>query len=96
MLVRIRFSKSLKVGRQRRKNQRIALALGAMLTPATLMALVLAVWRLAADLNLARSFAIETGPFSHWQVWLAVALLLQIISRALNRYYGTGEDATAS
>jgi hypothetical protein len=95
MLVRIRFGKPLKVGKRRRKNQRFALALGAMMTPVALMALVLAAWRLAADLNWTKSFAIASGPFSHWQVWLGLGILVQLLSRALNRY-GNGEDSALS
>ena len=95
MLVRIRFGKPAKVGRQRRKNQRFALALGAIMTPAALMALVLAAWRIAADLNWTKSFAIDSGPFSHWQVWLIAAALLQLGSRLLNRY-ASGEDPAVS
>ena len=96
MLVRIRFGKPAKVGKQHRKNQRFALALGAIMTPAALMALALAVWRVAADLNWAKSFAISSGPFSHWQVWLGAAILLQLASRALNRYGSDGDAAVCT
>jgi len=95
MVVRIRFGKGPKVRRKRGKNQRIALAAAALLTPAALTACVLALWRIAADLNWASSFAIPTGIFSHWQVWLGAAVALQFCSRVLNRY-GKGRDQTAS
>ena len=39
------------------------------------MALALACWRIAADLNWTGSFAISSGLFSHWQAWLAAASL---------------------
>lgn len=68
------------------KPRRFAFALAALLTPAALMAAVLACWRLAADLNWTREFAISTGPFSHWQVWIAMAAILQIAASKLNRY----------
>jgi hypothetical protein len=86
MIVRIRFGPGAKVGRQRRKNRRLALAAAALLTPAALMALVLGLWRIAADLAWTREFAIREGPLSHWQVWIACAVVLQIINWLLNRY----------
>jgi hypothetical protein len=59
------------------------------------VASVLALWRIAADLNFANSFAIASGLFSHWQVWLAAAILLQLCSRVLNRYGRGGKAATS-
>jgi len=95
MKVRIRFSRGPRVGRFHRKNKRLALALGALLNPATVMACILALWRLAADLHWTNTFAISSGLFSHWQVWMAAAALLHFCSRALNRY-GRGGDAPAA
>jgi hypothetical protein len=95
MVVRIRFGKGPKVSRKRGKNQRMALAVAALLTPAALTACVLAVWRIAAGLNWTNSFAISSGIFSHWQVWLGAAVALQLCSRLLNRY-GKGGDQPAS
>jgi hypothetical protein len=95
MVVRIRFGKGPKVSRKRGKNQRVALAVAALLTPAALTACVLGLWRIAADLNWTNSFAIPTGIFSHWQVWLGAAAGLQLCSRVLNRY-GKGGDQPAS
>lgn len=73
----------------------MALVVAALLTPIGLIAFVLAIWRVAADLNWANSFAIPTGLFSHWQVWLGAAALLQAASYLLNRY-GSGGDAATS
>jgi hypothetical protein len=100
MVVRIRFAKGPKirinqVTDQPAKNRQAASALAALLTPVGLIALVLAIWRVAADLNWANSFAIPTGLFSHWQVWLAAAALVQFCSYLLNRY-GNGDDAATS
>lgn len=64
----------------------MALAAAALLHPAALMAWVLGGWRLAADLQLAREFAISHGIFSHWQVWVAMGALLLVSAAALNRY----------
>jgi hypothetical protein len=95
MVVRIRFRTGPIVSRKRGKNKRLALAVAALLPPAALCAGVLALWRIAADLNWTGSFAIPTGIFSHWQVWLGAAVLLQLCARALNRY-GKGSDPAPS
>jgi hypothetical protein len=86
MRVRIRIKRGSKVSRSGKKNRHLALLAASLLTPAALVAALLAVWRLAADLNWANRFAIRSGPFSHWQVWIAAAGVLQLCSHALNRY----------
>jgi hypothetical protein len=93
MRVRIRFARRTRTAT--RRNQRIALAVAALLTPAAAVAAALALWRIGADLNWANSFAIPSGIFSHWQVWLGAAAALQLCSRALNKY-GKGRDRAAS
>jgi len=95
MVVRIRFAKGPRLGRSRTGNRNIAVAAGALLSPAALIASVLAVWRIAADLNVTNSFAIASGLFSHWQVWLGAAIGLQLCSRVLNRYGRGGNAATS-
>ena len=82
MVVRIRFGKGPRVERKPRKNRRVALAFAALLTPAALMACSLGLWRIAADLDWTGDFAIGSGLFSHWQVWIVSAVALQIFSRA--------------
>ncbi len=86
MGVRIRFGRGRQVQQRSGKNRRLALALSSLLTPAAVMASVLGVWRLAADMKWTGEFGIASGLFSHWQVWLAFAALLQFIAWALNRY----------
>src|SRR6266702_4153295 len=49
MLLRIRFGRGRQIQRRKGKNRRLALAFGALLTPAAVMASVLGLWRLAAD-----------------------------------------------
>lgn len=93
MVVRIRFKRGPRVVKGQRKNQRIALAVAALLTPAAAMASALALWRVAADLNWASRFAISSGVFSHWQFWLAAAALIQICANLLNRYGKRGGPA---
>lgn len=96
MVLRIRFRRGRTLGNKRPKpDRRFALFLAALLTPAALMASVLAAWRIAADLNFASRFAIPSGLFSHWQVWLGAAILLQLCSRMLNRYGRGGDEATS-
>jgi hypothetical protein len=95
MVVRIRFGKGSKVARKRGKNQRVALTVAALLTPAAFTASVLALWSIAAGLSWTNSFAFPTGIFSHWQVWLAAAAGLQLCARLLNRYGKGGDQATS-
>ena len=95
MVVRIRFRRGPKVAKDRRSNQRIALAIAALLPPLALTAGLLGAWRIAADLKWAASFAITSGIFSHWQVWMGAAAFLQLCSYALNRY-GKNSDPAAS
>jgi hypothetical protein len=95
MVVRIRFRRGPRLGRERRKNRRMALAIAALMPPLVLTAGLLAIWRIAADLKLAASFAIVNGLFSHWQVWMGAAVVLQLVAYGLNRY-GNSQDPTAS
>lgn len=95
MLVRIRFSHGPRVGKKPRHRRRLAIGLAALLTPAAALAAVLGLWRLAADLDWTGSFAISSGFFSHWQVWLGTAVLLQFCAHVLNRYAKTGETAAS-
>ena len=63
------------------------------LAPASAVALVAALWRLAYDLDLTGRFAISEGLFSHWQVWMGLAVLLQVLDAMLGRF-GHGGAAT--
>lgn len=92
MIVRIRFGGS-KPAPKPRKNRRIAMGLAGLLTPVALLATVLGLWRIAADMNWTGSFAITEGFFSHWQVWLGAAFVLQLCASLLNRYAKAGETA---
>jgi hypothetical protein len=94
MRVRIRFVRRSRTTR-RRTNQRIALVVAALLTPAAALAAALGLWRFAADMNWANRFAIPSGVFSHWQVWLGAAAALQFCAHILNRY-GKGAGRAAS
>jgi hypothetical protein len=93
MIVRIRLSQGQPIQRKHGKNRHLALTAGALLMPAALMAYVLGFWRLLADLGFAGQFAITGSAFSHWQVWIPVAVMLQFAAVALNRY-GRGMQIT--
>jgi hypothetical protein len=86
MVVRIRLKRGPKVRHTRRKNRHVALASAALLTPAAVVAFVLSMWRLGADMGFTSSFAIHTGVFSHWQFWLAISVAVQFLAVVLNRY----------
>ena len=57
----------------------------AFLTPAAVIAGVLGAWRLSSDLGWTGEFFISTGLFSHWQVWFALAAVLQTGALAIRR-----------
>ncbi len=57
-------------------NRRAAMALAALLDPAAVMALALALWGIAAARAWVGSFAIASGVFSHWETWLGAAAAL--------------------
>jgi hypothetical protein len=78
------------------KNRELASVAAALLTPAAAMALVLGVWRLGSDLKWTGEFAIRRGIFSHWQVWIAMAGLLQTCASILNRYARGGRGQVTS
>jgi hypothetical protein len=93
MIIRIRFGPGTKFGVKPRRQRRFAAGLAGLLTPAALLAAVLALWRIAADMNWTGTFAITRGFFSHWQVWLGAAAVLQLCAHLLNRYSKAGQTA---
>jgi len=93
MIVRIRFGRGSKVGTKPRRRRRFAAGLAGLLTPAAVLTAAFGLWGIAADMNWTGSFAISTGFFSHWQVWLGAAAVLQVCAHLLNRYAKGGETA---
>ena len=83
------FSKNL---RQQRKLY--APVAASLITPVALVGYVFAAWRLGADLNWLGEFFISTGIFSRWQVWLAIAIVTQMVLKELNRF-GKAKDEAA-
>ena len=90
MIVRIHLRQGHPLRRTRGKNRQLALAAGALLIPASLMAYVLGFWRLASDLGVTGEFGIH-GLFSHWQLWIVTAVALHVAAGVLSRY-GRGGD----
>jgi hypothetical protein len=72
--------RTLKSARAAFDEQQIANMFVAFLTPASLIALVLGLWRLTADMSWTEAFPIGSGFFSHWQVWIAVAIALRFLA----------------
>jgi hypothetical protein len=71
-----------------------AYAASVFLTPLAVLALALGIWRLIADLGWAEQFAIENGIFSHWQVWIAIAISLKIAAGIVERPSKTAEQSS--
>jgi hypothetical protein len=93
MVVRIKFVKRPAASKNREMNRRAAMALAALLDPAALMALALALWAMAAARSWVGSFAITSGIFSYWETWLGAAVALELCGLALNRYGNSGKAA---
>jgi hypothetical protein len=70
-------------GKALRASEETADLLVALISPASVIALVLGLWRLTADLEWTGSFFISSGLFSHWQVWIALAIALRLGAAAL-------------
>ena len=90
MRVRVRVRLGPVMGKGVARNREFASLAAALLTPAAALSLVLGVWRLCADLKWTGEFVISRGLFSHWQVWIAMAGLLQTCASVLNRYARSG------
>lgn len=77
-------------------SQEIAAGAASLLWPVAAMVFALALWRLGQDLGLTASFFIQEGPFSHWQVWLALAVSLGAACSWLSKRGGTDDDSRAT
>jgi hypothetical protein len=64
-------------------SRQLADVLVALLTPSAVLALVMALWRVSADLGWAGAFLVTDGFFSHWQVWIALSIGLKLISSTM-------------
>ena len=90
MNVRIRLPRGVPVDTKIGKNRHMALTFATLLVPGAMMASILALWRLAADLSYANRFAISEGLFSHWAPWAAIAIGLGLAAQRLNHYGRSG------
>jgi hypothetical protein len=73
-----------------------ALAAFALLTPVAVIALVLGIWRFGTDIGWTEDFVISNGLFSHWQVWIALALALQALASTFSRREAVQENENPS
>ena len=48
-----------------------------------MLALVFGLWRVGTDLGWTGNFLIASGLFSHWQVWMAIAIALKFADSSL-------------
>src|SRR5436309_1042900 len=87
MLIRIRWRRS-----SVRSRQEMALALAALLTPAALVAFTICFWSFAAELQWTNGFFVNSGLFSHWQVWLILAAGQLACARLLISYSQSGTE----
>ena len=65
--------------------RQVALMIAVLLGPASLATLVLALWRIGSDMEWTGEFPITSGIFSHWLVWMSLAVLLEIAAYHLKR-----------
>jgi hypothetical protein len=63
----------------------IASGLAGPLTLLSVTSFSLSVWKILADLGWAGKFFIASGVLSHWQLWIAGAVVAQLISFRLSR-----------
>ena len=56
-----------------------------LLTPIAVAGYTLAAWRLGSDMGWTGEFFISAGLFSHWQVWLALAIGTHVWALNLDR-----------
>lgn len=73
----------------------LALAAAALLIPLALIAFTICFWSFAAELGLTGEFNLSAGLFSHWQVWLFLALMLLLCARLLGSYGTANAELTA-
>jgi hypothetical protein len=91
MVVKIRFNYGSALRKTASANRHAALVMSSLMTPIAVMAWALGCWRIAADLKWTGEFAIAQGIFSHWQVWIAMAVGVQFAAFLLHRY-GRGDN----
>ena len=96
MVVRIHFQYGQALRQAMHGQRQIALILASLLTPASVTAGALGMWRIGEDMNWTGEFAVSKGIFSHWQVWFALAGAMQIVAIGLLRFARSGKPAKES
>ncbi len=96
MLVRLRLGRGRRVRQQRNTVPRVLEAAAVLLQPAVLAAFALAFWRFGVDLGWTRAFPFAAGPLSHWQLWLALTVVLFAAVLVLNRQVSRSPAAEPS
>ena len=71
--------------RAARLSQEAAQLVSAFLTPMAVLAMVFGLWRLCVDLTWTTNFPIAAGFFSHWLVWIGLAIGLKLTASLLDR-----------
>lgn len=71
------------VKRALKSSEQAADVLVALVIPAAAVTLVMGLWRLTADVGWTETFPITTGFFSHWLVWIALAIGLRFSASAM-------------
>lgn len=81
------------IGRAGAVLQAATILVADFLSPAALVSLVLGLWRLGTDVGWTGQFIISYGLFSHWQVWIALAIGLETLAALGSRSNKTPESS---
>jgi hypothetical protein len=87
MVVRIRITKDPRV-------DGFIVGVASLLTLTAVACLILGAWKIFSELGWAGAFFLADGTFSHWQVWLALGILAQLVSFRLNRRFARSRLST--
>jgi hypothetical protein len=68
--------------------------IGSLLTLVALVCFILCAWKVFSELGWAGRFFLLNGALSHWQVWLALGIVLQLLSFRLNRRFARNRIPT--
>jgi len=79
MVVRIRITRGPQVNE-------FASGMANLLTLFSVGSFAVGAWKFLADLGWAGGFFISQGIFFHWQVWILVAVAVQLLSFRLSRH----------
>jgi hypothetical protein len=68
--------------------------LASLLTLIAVACFILGAWKVFSELGWAGRFFLTGGTLSHWQVWLALGIVLQLMSFRLNRRFARNRIST--